>query len=184
MSRVSSTVKAITIASALAVAGTGAGAAHAAPAMPDAATERQVRANLAANPGSVRVAPNQIQLEPGVTMTLPGRGPARAAQGGPIHGCNEREFCIYEDVNFREARFDMIKCKIHRLTSYAFIDKFGRRDTWDNEASSWVNHQTGGAIATLYSENDGKGTWFKSWGRMDNNVGPKWNDNVESVKPC
>ena len=181
MSRVSSTVKAITIALALSLA--GAGAAHAASTMSAAASERQVRANLAANPGSVRVGPNQILLEPGVTVTLPDRGAARAAQG-PVEGCNRHEFCIYEDVNFRQARFDMIECKIHRLTAYRFIDKFGRSDTWDNEASSWVNNQSGGAIATLYSGNDGKGTWFKSSGLKDNRVGPKWNDNVESIKPC
>jgi hypothetical protein len=181
MPRVSSTVKAMAIALALPLA--GAGSAHAASTTSDAAFERQVRANLAANPGSVRLGPNQIQLEPGLTMTLHGRGSARAARG-PVHGCNEREFCIYEDVNFREARFDMIKCKIYRLSSYRFIDKFGRSDTWDNEASSWVNNQTGGAVATLWSEDRGRGTWFKSSGLKDNRVGPKWNDNVESVKPC
>ncbi len=181
MSRVSSIVKATAVVLALSFA--GAASAHAASTAQDAASERQVRANLAANPGSVRVGPSQIQLEPGVTMTLPDRGSARAAQG-PVHGCNLYEFCLYEDVNFREARFDMTACRIHRLTSYAFIDKFGRRDTWDNEASSWVNHQSGGAIATLYALNNGKGTWFRSSGLKDNRVGPRWNDNVESVKPC
>jgi hypothetical protein len=181
MPRVSSTVTAMAIALALSLAGPG--SAHAASTTSDAALERQVRANLAANPGSVRVGPNQIRLEPGVTMTLPGRASARAGRG-PVHGCNEGEFCIYEDVNFRQAHFDMIKCKIHRLISYRFIDKFGRSDTWDNEASSWVNNQTGGAIATLWSEDRGKGTWFTSSGLKDNRVGRKWNDNVESVKPC
>ena len=83
MPRVSSTVKAMPIALALSLA--GAGSAHAASTTSDAGFERQVRANLAANPGSVRVGPNQIQLEPGLTMTLHGRGSARAARG-PVHG--------------------------------------------------------------------------------------------------
>jgi hypothetical protein len=173
MPRVSSTVK--TIAVALALTGAGAGSAHAASTTTDAASERQVRANLTANPGSVRVGPNRIQLEPGVTMTL-----AR----GQIQGCNEREFCLYEDVNFREARLDLVACERVNLRRFKFIDKFHRTDTWDNEASSWVNNQVGGAVATLYSGRDGRGTWFRSSGRKDNRVGSKWNDNVESIKPC
>ena len=52
MSRVSSIVKALSITLALSLA--GAGAAQAASTAQDAATERQLRANLAANPGSVR----------------------------------------------------------------------------------------------------------------------------------
>ena len=109
-------------------------------------------------------------------MTLPGQG--------QIEGCNRHEFCIYEDVNFRQARFDMVECKNFNLRDYRFIDKHGRSDTWDNEASSWVNNQTGGAVATLNSKADGKGTWFRSSGRKANRVGPKWNDNVESILPC
>jgi hypothetical protein len=124
------------------------------------------------------------RLEPGVTMTLPGRGSATAAQG-PVEGCNRHAFCIYEDVNFRQARFDMIDCKRYDLIDYRFIDKHGRSDTRDNEASSWVNNQSGGAIATLFSEDrPGTGTSFKSSGLKDNRVGPKWNDNVERIRPC
>ena len=181
MTRVSSTVKAMAIALGLSLTATG--SAHAASTASDAASERQVRANLAANPGSVRLGPNQIQLEPGVTVTLPDRGSARAAQG-PVEGCNRHEFCIYEDVNFRQARFDMRDCRNFNLRDYRFIDKHGRSDTWDNEASSWVNNQSGGAIATLNSEENGKGTWFRSSGLKDNRVGPKWNDNIESILPC
>ena len=72
MSRVSSTVKSLSVALALSLAGAGAAQAET-----DAAFERQVRDNLAVNPGSVRVGSNQIRLEPGLTMTLYRRGPRR-----------------------------------------------------------------------------------------------------------
>jgi|RhiMethySRZTD1v2_1073278.scaffolds.fasta_scaffold635637_2 hypothetical protein len=175
MPRNSSIVKAILVALALALVGPA--LAHA--AAPDAATERQIRANLAANPGSVRIGPNQIRLEPGLTMTLPGRDAAVAAKA-----CNEKYFCIYEDVNFQRASLAMSACKLYRLHNYRFKDKHGRPDRWDNEASSWINHQVGGAVATLYSGPEGSGTWFRSSGPRDKNMGSKWNDNVESVRPC
>ena len=174
MSRVSSTAKALSVTLALSLA--GAGAAQAASTAQDAATERQLRANLAANPGSVRTGPNQIQLERG--------GDHDAARPGPSRRANRHEFCIYEDVNFRQARFDMVECKNFILRDYRFIDKHGRSDRGENEASSWVNNQTGGAVATLNSKADGKGTWFRSSGRKANRVGPKWNDNIESILPC
>ena len=164
-------IRVSSIAVALALTAAGAGTAQAA----STAAEQQVRANLAANPGSVRTGPNQIRLQPGVTMTL--------AAGGQIEGCNTRDFCLYEDVNFREARLDLTACARVNLRRLTFIDKHHRTDTWDNEASSWVNNQVGGAVATLYSRPNGKGTWFRSSGRKDNRIG-KFNDNVESIKPC
>jgi hypothetical protein len=169
MPRISPAVK--TIAVALALTGAGAGSAQAA----STTAEQQVRANLAANPGSVRVAPNRIQLAKGVTMTLPAQG--------QIEGCSKRDFCLYEDVNFREARLDLTACTRVNLRRFRFIDKFHRSDTWDNEASSWVNNQVGGAVATLYSKRNGKGTWFRSSGRKSNRMS-RFNDNVESIKPC
>jgi Peptidase inhibitor family I36 len=150
MSRVSSTVTTIAVALALSLA--GAGAAQAASTASDAALERQVRANLAANPGSDRAGPNQIQLEPGLTMTLHRRGSASAAQAR-AKKCRIGYFCIYENRDFLEASLAMSACKTYILHSYRFIDQFGRPDRWDLEASSWINNQTGGAAATLTHRN-------------------------------
>ena len=157
----------------------GAASAHAASSRSDA----WIRDTLAANPGSVRVADNQIRLEPGLTLTLHARGAAKAAKaaGKP---CHRLYFCIYEDVGFGNASLDMSACRIYNLHSYRFIDQFHRPDRWDNEASSWINHQTGGAVATLWSNAGGKGTFFKAPVSRDSDMGPNWNDNVESVKPC
>ncbi|HWM11252.1 MAG TPA: hypothetical protein VNO82_17980 [Solirubrobacteraceae bacterium] len=165
---------AIVIALALSLAGAGA-----AQAASDAASERQVRANLAANPGSERVGPGRIRLEPGLTMTLPDRGSARAAKRRALK-CNEGYFCIYELINHRGASLGMSACRTYILQNYAFIDIYGRRDRWRMEASSWRSRQTGGAVATLWSE---IGTWFKAPRGGDDNMGT-WDNRVISVKPC
>jgi hypothetical protein len=175
MSRVSSTAKTLSIALALSLA--GAGAAQAATTTPDAATERQLRANLAANPGSVRTGANQIQLEPGVTMTLPDRGSAKAAQRAK---CKRGYFCIYENVNFGGAHLDMSRCKTYILQSYRFKDQHGRWDRWREEASSWINNQTGGVAATLTSA---EGRRLRAPIGRDNHMG-SWHDQSVAVKPC
>jgi hypothetical protein len=174
MPRVSSTINTIAIALALSLVGAGSASAE-----PDSASQRQVRANLAANPGSVRVGPNQIQLEPGLTMTLPHRGLATAAQRRGKK-CNEGYFCIYENVNFGGASLAMSACKTYILHNYRFIDVHGRPDRWDKEASSWRSRQTGGAVATLWSD---IGTSFKAPRGGDKNMG-HWNDRVVSIDPC
>jgi hypothetical protein len=181
MPRVSSIVKVVAIAFALSLA--GAGAAQAAAKTSDAAFERQVRANLAANPGSVRVGPDKIRLERGLTMTLYRPGSARAAQG-PVRDCNFKHFCIYEDPNYGHAGLAMSACKIYVLQHYRFRDKFGHSDTWDNEASSWINNQSGGARATLWSGKHGHSTFFKAPVGHDNKLPRQWNENVNEVKPC
>ena len=175
MSRVSSTVKSLSVALALSLA--GAGAAQAASTAQDAATERQLRANLAANPGSVRTGPNQIQLAPGVTMTLPDHGSAKAAQRAK---CKRGFFCIYENVNFGGAHLDMTRCKTHILQSYRFKDQHGRSDRWREEASSWINNQTGGVAATLTSA---EGRTLRAPIGRDNHMG-NWHDQAVAVKPC
>jgi hypothetical protein len=180
MPRVSSIVKLLSIVFALSLA--GAGAAQAA-STPDRAADQWVRDNLAANPGSVRVGPNQIRLEPGLTMTLYTRGSARAAQG-PVRDCNYQHFCIYENVGFGKAGLAMSKCKVYYLNTHWFTDQHSRRDTWDNEASSWINNQSGGARATLWSGKHGQSTYFKAPVGKDRALPRQWNDNVNEVKPC
>ena len=177
MPRISSSITALAIALACSLAATG--SAHAASTTSDAASERWVRANLAANPGSVRVGPNQIQLEPGLTMTLPGRGSATAAQQGKP--CFRRYFCLYEARDFGGASLAMSACKIYILHSYRFVDQFGRPDRWDLEASSWINNQNGGAVATLRHRN---GSTFKAPIGHDQFMNPPWNDRVVRVRPC
>jgi hypothetical protein len=169
MPRVSSTVKSISVALALSLAGGGAAQAS------DAASERQIRANLAAYPGSVRVGPNQIQLEPGVRLTLPSTATAAARPH-----CKRGYFCIYENVNFGGAHLDMSRCHRYILQSYRFKDQHGRWDRWREEASSWINNQTGGVAATLTSA---EGRTLRAPVGRDKHMG-RWHDQAVAVKPC
>jgi hypothetical protein len=171
MPRVSSAVTAIGIAIALSLAATGSA---------NAASERQVRANLAANPGSVRTGPNQIRLAPGLTMTLPDSGSTRAARAVGKK-CHIGFFCIYENRDFGGASLAMSACKTYILHSYRFVDESGNPDRWDLEASSWDNNQTGDAAAKLRHRN---GRTFKAPAdRRDKFLNPPWNDRVVRVKP-
>ena len=163
---------------AVALALMGAGSANAASTTSDAAFERQVRDNLAANPGSERVGPNQIRLEPGLTLTLHRRSATAAHARGP---CNWGYFCIYEKRDWYGAALAMSACKTYILHSYRFKDEFDRWDRWDLEASSWFNNQKFGAAATLWHLN---GNTFKAPIGHDAYLNPPWNDRVVRVRPC
>jgi hypothetical protein len=181
MPRISSTLKAFAVVLALSAA--GAGSAHAASTVSGAASERWVRANLAANPGSVRVGPNRIRLEPGLTMGLHGRGSARAA-ASRASGCKYLYFCLYENPYFGGASFGMSQCRIYNLRQHRFFDLHGRWDTWDNEASSWINDQSGGVQAILFELPGGAGASFRTRAPQDPDMRPGRDDVVDSVKPC
>jgi hypothetical protein len=160
----------------------GAGPAPAAPAPPDGGHAGLVRATLAANPGSVRVSTNEIQLEPGLVMTLRGKGdPATTRQARGIR-CNYLYFCLYEHANWRGAALGMSACKVYILSSYVFWN--GTEHQWDDwalDASSWINNQSGGVRATLW-KSDGLRSWLPV--AKDDHMIPGWNDAPVKAKPC
>jgi hypothetical protein len=158
----------------------GAGPALAAPAAPDGSHEGLVRATLAANPGSVRLSTNEIQLDPGLVMTLPGKRSATARQARGV--CNYHYFCIYEHARWGGASLAMSACKIYRLSSYVFWNTTEKYwDDWVADASSWINNQSGGAFATMYHPN---GNTMRVSVTSDHHFPPGWNDRVYRVKPC
>ena len=83
-------------------------------------------------------------------------------------------------MNFGGAHLDMTRCKTHILQSYRFKDQHGRWDRWREEASSWINNQTGGVAATLTSA---EGRMLRAPIGRDNHMG-SWHDQVVAVKPC
>ena len=85
--------------------------APAAPAPPDGTHEGLVRATLAANLDSVRLSTNEIQLEPGLVMTLPGKRASRTRAAGAY--CNYQYFCLYEHAYWGGASLGMSACKIY-----------------------------------------------------------------------
>jgi hypothetical protein len=157
----------------------GAGPAAAGPAPPDGTHEGLVRATLAANSDSVRLSKNEIQLEPGLVMTLPAK---RASTARQARGCNYHYFCLYEHAYWRGASLGMSACKIYRLRSYRFWnDTENQWDDWAEDASSWINNQSGGAIATMWHPD---GYTMRVGVTSDHHFPPGWNDRVVRVKPC
>jgi hypothetical protein len=158
----------------------GAGPAPAAPAPPDGTREGLMRATLAANPDSVRVSRNQIQLEPGLLMTLPGERDSATTEQAR-RSCNYLYFCLYEHAYWKGASLAMSACKIYKLSSYVFWNATEKYwDDWVADASSWTNNQSGGAVATM---------WHPAGYTMrvrtaDHHFPPGWNDRVYRVKPC
>jgi hypothetical protein len=115
-----------------------------------------VRATLAANPDSVRLSTNEIQLEPGLVMTLPGRAASTT----------------------RQARAD---CNYH-LSNHRFWNNTENQwDDWVEDASSWINNQSGGAVATMWRP---EGYTMRVGVTADHHFPPGWNDRVVRVKPC
>jgi hypothetical protein len=154
-----------------------AGPAPAAPAPPERGHEGLVQATLAANPGSVRLSTNEIQLEPGLVMTLPGKG--AQARGIP---CNYLYFCLYEHAYWKGAGLGMSACKGYILSHYLFWN--GTEHQWDDwafDASSWNNNQSGGVRATLWKAN-GLRSWLPV--AKDDHMIPGWNDAPVKAKPC
>jgi hypothetical protein len=60
----------------------------------------------------------------------------------------------------------------------------GRWDTWDNEASSWKNNQSGGVQALLFDLPEGIGPVIRTRLPQDPDMRPGRDDIIESVKPC
>jgi hypothetical protein len=119
-----------------------------------------------------------------VALALAGAG-AGTAQAVPLDNaaaakCPRGYFCIYENVNFGGAHLNMTKCKTHILQSYRFKDQHGRWDRWREEASSWINNQTGGVAATLTSA---EGRTLRAPIGRDKHMG-RWHDQAVAVKPC
>src|SRR4051812_41069373 len=96
-----------------------------------------------------------ITIAVALSLTGAGAGATHAAStqsdAAQRANCKRGYFCIYENVNFGGAHLDMTTCKTHILQSYRFKDQHGRWDRWREEASSWINNQTGGVAATLTS---------------------------------
>lgn len=66
--------------------------------------------------------------------------------------CHYLYFCIYQHVNFDGNSLAMSACKLYDLNYYVFYDSTrGRWDDWAADASSWVNNQSGGAVAMMYA---------------------------------
>jgi hypothetical protein len=109
-----------------------------------AALQRQIDGVLAHSaPGGQQIAPNRVTWRrDGATLTLPvpGRG-AHAAVG--VNDCPSGYACLWQDSWFQGRRVQFLHYRVYRLAAY------GMPPGTHRGASSYANHQTGGARAWL-----------------------------------
>jgi hypothetical protein len=173
----------------LALSAVAAGILTAAPAAtaavrPEAGAPDMVAA-LRANPGSHQVDATTIELEPGVRMSLPSAG--RAAGG--LHGCPDLNVCLYQNGNFGGAMLRFWRCQDIRLENYDLPD--GR--DWRDKTSSFVNNQTGNAVARL-RDTKPDGTFHTLSSTAVQTVadlvnvrhpgGGNWNEKIDRLQVC
>lgn len=92
-------------------------------------------------PGGRQVGRNQVVwARDGVRLTLLAPGATRA---GRSSACRRGYACLWQDANFRSRRVEFYRYRTYRLADWGM--PAGKR----RGASSWANHQTGGARAIL-----------------------------------
>jgi hypothetical protein len=158
----------------------GAPRAAATPAPADGLDDA-IAATLKANPGAVQIGDREIELEPGLTVTLTGGNddtPTAADSARP--NCPYKHFCIWVDSNFGGARLAMYYCRFYNLREYPVWIPYQGWDDWGGEMSSYQNNQTPGTVAYVYSDwgSFHTGIGWSSW------VGATWNDQATGVRPC
>jgi hypothetical protein len=145
--RVATTTKAAGLAAILAFTIGPAGAQAGGSAAQAAKLEGQVEHVLRhAKPGARQVAPNQVSWpREGVTLTFPVAGTASASGLGE---CKRGHACLWMHSNYRGWIASFYRYGTYRLSDYGL----GRFDP--SGASSYYNHQTGGARAILHATFD------------------------------
>ncbi|MFC3896812.1 peptidase inhibitor family I36 protein [Lentzea rhizosphaerae] len=111
----------------------------------NARVEQEVQAVLRLNPGSHRVAPNVVEVDEGVTISVP-------TQINDIQNCKTSYLCLSEHANFGGHQISFWKCRDVNLGYYKLPD--GR--TWNDQVSSIRNAQSRGVQSRFYNY-DGSG---------------------------
>jgi hypothetical protein len=145
--RVATTTKAAGLAAVLALAVGPAGADASLSGTEAAKLQSQVDHVLRhSKPGGRQVAPNQVSWpRDGVSVTIPVAGTARASG---LSECKRGYACLWMHFNYRGWIARFYHYGTYRLSDYGL----GRFD--ERGASSYYNHQTGGARATLHATFD------------------------------
>jgi hypothetical protein len=160
----------LTAVAALAVAASPAGASGGASAAQATKLQREVdRVLRHSAPGGRQVGPNRVVWpRDGVRLTLFGPGKARAASSS---ACQKDYACLWQDTNFRSRRVEFFRYRTYRLADWGMPP--GKR----RGASSWANHQTGGARAILSFDLG----WFTMPAGGEGNLPPRRNDAAEFI---
>lgn len=103
------------------------------------AGEASINRTIAANPGSVRLSDDRIQLEPGVVLDY------RTGDAQPLgeHGCADYYFCLYVDSYYEGPMLQFYDCGRYGLEHYYFWNPGDpNRHDFADDVSSVYNAQT------------------------------------------
>jgi hypothetical protein len=152
-----------------------------------AALDREVDALLQANPGSVRITENQVELAQHgarITLPLPGEKVARAKGEIVIQGvanCPYENSCFYEHHEYGGARLDLYACGFYDL----FHIYMSNGNNWSDDITSWHNNQSHNAYAWTYDWQDPSWVYmFRADVGRNPNIGAWANDRIDGIWNC
>lgn len=170
-------------AAALAVALTGmaqpAGASPTGEEGPDT-LEATMAGTLEANPGSRQIAENVIQLDEGITLTLPTS--ERSVQAAS--DCPSGWQCAWPHSNFRGPRLAAERCVYLNYFEWVFWnDLEGVYEDFAYDASSVYNNIPGVTWSQFWSPANGA-NYNAHFGAPEDYVGAQWNDTFTAAQGC
>lgn len=107
--------------------------------------EQDVQALLRLNPGSRRIATNVVEVNEGVTISVP-------LQINSVEGCATYWLCLSENSNFGGEQLRFQACHNENLSEYRMSN--GR--TWNDRVSS-IRNARGGGVQSRFYNYDGSG---------------------------
>jgi hypothetical protein len=151
-----------------------------------AALQREVDALVLANPGSVQVSANEVELAQHgarITVPLPGETIARLAGDVVAMGvpnCPYERSCFYEHDQYDGYRLSLYECGFYNLFEIYMPDG----DAWSDDITSWHNNQSHNAYSLAYD-------WQDSWIDVltanvgsNPNIGAWANDRIDGILNC
>jgi hypothetical protein len=159
--------------------------------------EQQVAAALQLNPGSLQLNQTDVQLAPGVVMTVadPAATTSTAVAALPSN-CPSGYLCVYQDANFLGAHLNFYYCALVTLNGYYFADPHagGATKSWRDNISSIYNHQSGSALSSFYNYgaltnyrligNLSAGNYLQALNLNRSQEGGTWNDKIDQIRVC
>ncbi|WP_326557334.1 peptidase inhibitor family I36 protein [Micromonospora sp. NBC_01796] len=164
----------------------GASAASAAPQAGMSSAEVKLQSDISAHIkayGGTQISTNEIAWRGGrVVLTIPQPGSRAALAPGekiaPLGtaNCARGWTCLYEHSNFDGRRLTFTDCISEYLPNYGFRD----------QASSWHNNQTGGAVSVVYNYvgSSPQWIWSEPSPRQSTYVGDANNDKADAIQVC
>jgi hypothetical protein len=134
----------------------------------------EIEGIMEVNPGSRQISETEVELEPGVIMTVPSSGEVTAQAS-----CSSGYVCFWEHVNHGGYSIGFYHCALRSLDRYFMPNG----DDWAFDISSWIDSQTGGTYATLYGNELSYLTSTRS-PRNQPWVGSRINDRIVWVDVC